>query len=119
MFPSIRAVQIILFVAWLTGLYSTWYLMIGNGTVESVKRLQLSDPPSLPNGGPLKVSYTGFKPLDNHLSAITIIFWPVLDGSMPNLSLDTLNFVGQTVALWSLYLLEGMRVGNKGKLVSW
>ena len=83
-----------------------------------MRELQLSDPLSLPNGAPLKVHYTGLKALDRHLSTLAIIFWPVMDGSMPNLSLDTLSFVGQVVAVWSLCMLEGMRAGNKGKLIS-
>ena len=96
---SVRAVQYAFVFAWLAGIYLTWYLIAENGTAAMVDQLQLSDPPSLPNGGPLRVHYTGLQPLDRHLSALAILFWPILDGSMPNLSLDALNFTGQIVAL--------------------
>ena len=100
-------------------LYLTWGLLLTNGTLDMTGELLGSKSPNLPGTSyPVKTSYTGFKPFDDQLAAIVVVFWPTLDGSMPHASLFCFMFYGQFAATYVLFLVEGAKKGHQGKLVA-
>lgn len=67
---------------------------------------------------PLRTHWTGVSPVDSAIAGMISFFWPILDGSMPELSLSTLHFYGQFLSIWMLLYVESLRPGNSWKLVS-
>ncbi|KIV97667.1 hypothetical protein PV10_01384 [Exophiala mesophila] len=63
-------------------------------------------------------SITGFDPPDGLLATLLVFFWPLLDGENPAASLISIVFGGQAVAIWSVYVLEGWRKINQGRVIS-
>jgi hypothetical protein len=61
---------------------------------------------------------TGIEGLDDFLGTLVQFFWPIADGSSPGSTLQSLLFTSQFVPFLMIWLLEGFREGNKGKLVS-
>jgi hypothetical protein len=61
---------------------------------------------------------TNIAALDDFLGTLVQFFWPCVDGSSAGLTLQGLLFGGQSFAFFVLWLLEGFRAGNKGKLIS-
>lgn len=61
---------------------------------------------------------TGVEGLDDFLGTLIQFFWPVADGSSPASTLHSLLFTSQFVPWLMMLMLEGQRVGNKGKAVS-
>ena len=99
------------------GVYLTLILAIQNGTIGTIQGIQ--------NGGylpqtekPLRRFYTGTSPIDHQLSSLAIFFWPIADAHLPTLTLFWVNFSGELVMSWTLIMIEGMRKGNRGSLIS-
>lgn len=99
------------------GVYLTLVLAIQNGTIGTIQGIQ--------NGGylpqtekPLRRFYTGISPIDHQLSSLAIFFWPIADAHLPTLTLFWVNFSGELVMSWTLIMIEGMRKGNRGSLIS-
>lgn len=67
---------------------------------------------------PVKQRYTGIKAIDDQLVFLVVMFWEIIDGSMPDLSLFSFMFAGQALCSYTLILIEGVRNGNRGKLVT-
>ncbi|KIV99563.1 uncharacterized protein PV09_08741 [Verruconis gallopava] len=61
---------------------------------------------------------TGAEAVDDFLATLVQFFSPCTDGSAPGLSLQSSLFAVQGFAFFMIWLLEGYRNGNKGKLVS-
>ena len=87
-----------------------------NGLYDAIKNLNGKS--TLHDGTPYSNTFTGTA-LDRPLSTILTFFWPVVDGSQPDLSLASLLFGGQFVAAWTVTMLEGMRKGNHWRLASY
>ncbi|KAK7952561.1 uncharacterized protein PG986_008289 [Apiospora aurea] len=77
---------------------------------------------------PFKRRWTGLAPVDGFLGGIVGFFSAIIDGSnAPDRSgkvewdayLFYVWFAGQFVAVWAMLLLESLRVGNRGRLVSY
>ena len=101
------------------GFYSTWYLLMNNGTVDQMKRIRDIGPQLLPGTQePIKTSYAGIEAIDSQLGVLTVFFWGMVDGSLPNASLFSFYFGGQLVAGWCLLLMESLRNGNRWRIVS-
>jgi hypothetical protein len=62
--------------------------------------------------------YTGLKALDRQLIILVAFFAPVVDVKNPALNLFAIWGLGQFGAVWTLMVMESMRMGNKGKAVS-
>jgi hypothetical protein len=62
--------------------------------------------------------YTGYKPLDSHLAGLVTFFAPVVDLRNGDLTLAGIFGLGQIGAAWALMMLESLRLGNKGRIVS-
>lgn len=63
-------------------------------------------------------SFTGYGPPDELLATFLVFFWPVVDGENPSTSLIGFVFAGQAVAIWIALVLEGLRKGNAGRVIS-
>jgi hypothetical protein len=64
------------------------------------------------------MQYTGLKALDRQLTVLVAFFAPVVDFKNPALNLFAIWGLGQFGAVWTLMVMESMRMGNKGKAVS-
>ena len=116
---STRSVTALLLLLSGAGFYLTLYLIVNNGTAALLQPAKLNGVPVLPGTKfPLKLAYTGISAVDGQLVKLALFFWPVIDGSVPSASMQGLHFGGQIVAAWGLMLVEGMRFGNRGRLVS-
>ena len=63
-------------------------------------------------------SFVGYDPPDGLLATLLVFFWPVVDGEHPGMSLLSALFAGQGAALWTVFVLEAMRKGNSGRVIS-
>lgn len=115
----IRAIQYLLTLLLLIGFYTTWYLISYNDTAELMRDVQVHGPRTLPGTkAPLKRAYTGIEVFDHELTVLTLFFWEVVDGSMPDASLFCFGFAGQAVAAWTIIYIEGRRSGNRWRVIS-
>lgn len=64
---------------------------------------------------PMKQRYTGIKVVDDRLTVLVGFFYTAIDGNRVDVSLHGLDLGGQVVAAWILMVVEGMRMGNRGK----
>ncbi|KAK1625517.1 hypothetical protein BDP81DRAFT_356055 [Colletotrichum phormii] len=64
------------------------------------------------------ITFTTLKPLDGLLTMLVRFFKPILDGKDPNLTLFSIFMAGQLLAVHVLIQVEGLRAGNRGRLVS-
>ena len=102
------------------GLYGTWILGGSNGTFKTISALTLEENPKFPGTtAPLLTNYTGFKSIDQQLAILVTFFAPVVDGRSGALYLFSIFGMGQFGGIWTLMVLESMRMGNVGKWVSW
>ena len=118
--PSlIRSTQAFLLLLAAFGFYSTWYLVVKNGTTDLMQQIRDHAPHALPGTrAPLKRHFTGIERIDYELTFLTLFFWEQVDGSLPNASLFCFMFAGQSVAAWSLIYVEGRRLSNQWRIVS-
>lgn len=69
---------------------------------------------------PLLREFTGVKVLDDLLAVLVGYFSALLDGDVaPQHRLFGIWGMAQFGACWTLVALEGLRRGNRGRLVSW
>ncbi|KAI9740770.1 MAG: hypothetical protein M1818_004735 [Claussenomyces sp. TS43310] len=99
--------------------YCLWYLGFENGPFKEIERLTHQDVSQYPGTElPLRLSYVGVGPIDRLFSFLVAFFAPVVDGSSPDLALYSIVGLGQLGAGWTLFMMEGLRGGNLGKVVS-
>lgn len=90
-----------------------------NGTFDILTKLLSHDDPKFPGTeDQLLMNYTGLKALDRQLGVLVAFFAPVVDVNNPGLNLFAIWGLGQFGAVWTLMVMESMRMGNKGKAVS-
>jgi hypothetical protein len=103
----------------LLGAYGTWTLGGSNGTFETIVALLAENDPKFPGTEDLLLmKYTGIKPLDRQLAVLVTFFAPVVDVKYPALNLFSIWGFGQFGGVWTLMVMESMRMGNKGRAVS-
>lgn len=101
------------------GCYLTWGLFIGNGSKALMEHIRDVGPHILTGtDAPIKQIYTGIRSVDSQLSVLTVFFWEIVDGSMPHASLHAIRFGAQVMVMWGLVMIEGMRAGNQGSIIS-
>ena len=61
---------------------------------------------------------SGERFVDQQLTVLVTFFAPVLDTNNTALTLFSIAGFGQFGAVWTLMMMESMRMGNKGKVVS-
>lgn len=90
-----------------------------NGTVATLEALAKQDTPFLPGSTDLLLrTYTGIAPIDRQLTVLVTFFAPVLNSKNGAVTLFSLFGLGQFGASWTLMMMESMRQGNKGRIVS-
>lgn len=110
-------IQIFFLLAVGAGLFLTLILAVQNGTIGTIQGIQNDG--YLPQiQQPLRRFYTGISPVDHQLSSLTIFFWPIADAHLPSLTLLWVNLSGELVMSWTLIMIEKMRKGNRGGLIS-
>jgi hypothetical protein len=101
------------------GFYGTWVLAGRNGTFAALEALAKQDVPLLPGTTDfLLTKYTGVAAIDNKLTILVTFFTPVLDDNNEALQLFSIFGLGQFGAAWMVMMMESMRQGNSGKIVS-
>jgi hypothetical protein len=111
------SVPIIAFTLVLTsafGFYALWGFSTSNGLFEYIPEMAKT----LFSGSKDPATLTGLTALDEQLKVMVSFFWPVIDGSSPEISLHAANFLFQAATLWLLLMVEGLRRGNDWKVVS-
>lgn len=121
-----RALTIALLLACsAVGFYATLLTGAQNGLFAAIgKAVGRDTSPKLKHfpGGPTpyNFAYTGFAAIDDQLSTLIAFFVLILDGPK---TLDTVwvsrYLTTQFFAGWVLLSLEGLREGNRGRVVSW
>ena len=101
------------------GLYGTWVLAGSNGTVAALEALAKQDAPLLPGTTDfLLTKYTGVAQIDKRLTVLVTFFAPVLDGNNDALKIFSIFGLGQFGAGWMVMMMESLRQGNSGRIVS-
>lgn len=107
------------------GAYATFGAASRNGLLEAITKAVGKDvklkSKHIPGGPtPYKTTYTGIAAIDDPLLVLVAFFTIILDGPK---TLDTVWVVRylttQFLAGWVIITLEGLREGNKGRIVSW
>ncbi|OLN87890.1 hypothetical protein CCHL11_00164 [Colletotrichum chlorophyti] len=65
------------------------------------------------------IHFTSLKPLDTLLTVLVRFFQPIAEGNDLSLSLFSVFMAGQLFAVYILTVVEGLRAGNRGKLISY
>ncbi|KAB5540309.1 hypothetical protein GE09DRAFT_253672 [Coniochaeta sp. 2T2.1] len=103
------------FLLGLTAIYAHAH-RIGYG--DALLRIREKGPPySFPGSTtaePIRTWYTGIPPLDWALTLATIMFYPITDGSAPQLSVYGFHFAGQFLGVLAVVGVEALRRGNRG-----
>ena len=106
----------------LLGAYAAVGAMTTNGFGDAIN-IYIVDPPHRGFPGaplPLLRKYTGVAAIDDVLAMPVGFFSALFDGDVaPEYRLYTLWGMVQFAACWTLVVLEGLRVGNRGRLISW
>jgi hypothetical protein len=102
----------------LFGFYGTWTLSTRNGTFGSILELITEEKAPFPGTDELLVrEYIGWKRVDDQLSVLVTIFAPVSDLRHGSLTLFAVWGFGQFGAVWTLMVMESLRMGNRGRFV--
>ena len=104
------------------GFYATVGVMATNGLGDAILSYVIEPPhrglPGAPE--PMVVEYTAFTPIDTILRLQVGYFSALFDGDVaPETRLFAIWGMVQFGACWALLVLEGLRAGNRGKLISW
>ena len=90
-----------------------------NGTFETLLSALAENDPKFPGTEDLLVlKYTGFRAIDKQLAILVSFFAPVVDMRNQSLNLFSIWGLGQFGAVWTLMVMESLRMGNRRKAVS-
>lgn len=113
------AASIALLLISLLGFLGTWGQGFQNGFLKGIKERLTADHKRLPSVEvPLKLVYTFIPPVDALIRRLNVFLWPAIDGAWPGLSLVAWEFSGQFSATWMIAGVEGLREGNRGKVLT-
>jgi hypothetical protein len=91
-----------------------------NGTFKSINALISQPEPKFPGTvEPMIKEFTGIEKVDNQLAILITFFAPVVDARSGALHLYSVFGLGQFGGAWALMVLETLRMGNLGRVVSW
>jgi hypothetical protein len=96
------------------GFFALWGFSKSNGLFQYIPDMA----ETLFSNSEESSTLTGLTALDEQLRLLVSFFWPVLDGTRPDLSLHAMNFLFQGAAMWLVVVVEGLRRGNDWKVVS-
>lgn len=90
-----------------------------NGTFESLVLLLDQEKPTFPGTLDLLVMhYTGVKRVDKQLAILVAVWAPVFSGENVELTLWAVMGFGQFGAVWTLMMMEGLRMGNRRRVIN-
>lgn len=107
------------------GAYATFGAASKNGLLAAIGKAVGSDvepeAKHFPGGPtPYKTTYTGITAIDDTLLTLIAFFIILLDGPKTQDTVWVSRYLmTQFLAGWVLLTLEGLRKGNKGRVVSW
>lgn len=105
------------------GAYGTFGAGIQNGLFDSITKSSgcgVKDKYLLGGPAPYKTTYTGFAAVDSPLTTMIAFFTYIIDGPKTwDVVLVYWYLMAQFCAGWTLLSLEGLRKGNRGRIVSW
>ena len=117
--PSSSRIIQFLILNTLVGAYTTWYLAENNDLFPRMRGVRDNGPHLLPGtDAPLRKHYTGIRPIDHQLQVLMVLFWGGVSENHAAVSIQMGHFAGQCGAAWALIVLEGCRVGNKGRPIA-
>ena len=102
----------------LYGFWTLWGFPYSNGLLKILK--SETEPGAMipgPTKAPMRQHYTGIKLVDNQLTVLVSFFYTAVDGNRGDLSLTFLGLGGAVLAAWTLVTLEGLRAGNKSRIL--
>jgi hypothetical protein len=111
---SLTIIKFTLLLTSAFGFYALWGFSASNGLFEYMPEMAKK----LFSDSKDSATLTGLTALDEQLKVLVSFFWPVIDGTRPDVSLHAVNFLFQGTALWLLLMVEGLRRGNDWKVVS-
>lgn len=101
------------------------YCIIGlqqkSGWFDLVNAFGASHPTQLPGTGldsTLRTEFMGFPAVDFHIAGVIRSFYAMVSGEHQPTTVFSFWFTGQLLAIQALQMLEGLRAGNRGKLIS-
>jgi len=111
--------RIILILVSAIAAYCIIGVQVRNGFFDLLYAAGKAVPRKLPGSTDTVIAnITGFNVIDKGLGELLMFFWPVLEAESPSLSLFAVYMVGQILPVQTLVLLEGLRSGNSGKIIS-
>ena len=110
--------KLILVVLSAWGFWTLWGFPYTNGLLKMLGDLQKPGALLINTSEPMKTHYTGVKVIDRQLTVLVAFFYTATDGNRADVSLHGLDLGGQVIAAWTLIVVESMRQGNKGKLIT-
>lgn len=118
--PSPRGVLLLLLpLLSVAASYVLFILSAKNGTFGFIENHTNAKPPMYPESDePLVTRYTGIQGVDARLAVLVTFFAPVVEGNNIPMILYALFGFGQFGAAWTLLVMESLRRGNRGRVVS-
>jgi hypothetical protein len=99
--------------------YVLFILSAKNGTFGFIENYTNTKIPMYPESDePLVTRYTGIQGVDARLVVLVTFFAPVVEGNNIPIILYGLFGFGQFGAGWTLLVMESLRRGNRGRVVS-
>jgi hypothetical protein len=120
----LQAVALIIIIGCaVLGTYGTLITGGTNGLFETITFTtgQFATKPYIPAGPqPIRTTFTGVYPIDRQLLVLVSFFTFIIDGPQTwDVRLSYWFLMAHFSAGWCLVSLEGLRRGNRGKLLSW
>jgi hypothetical protein len=117
--PTRAAGLLLLPLLSVAAVYCLWIVASNNGLFKQIAELAQQKHSIFPGSKSALVrNYTGVTAVDGQLSTLVTFFAPVVQGGSEPLNLFSLFGLGQFGAAWTLLLLESLRKGNQGKVIS-
>lgn len=114
---NVTTVTLLLFG--LLGFWGTWGVGGRTGFLGLIKDTLNAPVQLLPVvEQPVHHTYTGIPPVDALIRRLNVFLWPAIDGTWPGLCLVAWEFSGAFSASWMVAGLEGLRYGNRGRIIS-
>ncbi|CAL8581218.1 hypothetical protein XPA_006919 [Xanthoria parietina] len=94
--------------------WGTWGIAFRTGFLALIKSMRVLPVVNVP----LHETYTGISPIDKFIQRLHLILYPAVDGTWPGLCLVAWEFSGSFAVTWMVVGLEGLRMGNKEKVLA-
>jgi hypothetical protein len=117
--PPRGAALLLLPLIAIAAVYCLWIVSTNNGLFGQINGIVEQKQPMFPGSkSPLMLKYTGVAAVDRQMSILVTFFGPVVQVGYEPLHLFSLFGLGQFGGAWTLLVMESLRRGNRGKVVS-